>query len=409
MSALPVLSLVQARQLQLAAQDLLTPLPRRASPADLLAAVERMQLLQIDTIAVVARSPYLVLYSRIGAFAQEWLEQALAQASLIETWAHEACFAPVHSYPLHRAHQDSRRHWAQRMAQRQLEADGAAITALVTRIAEQGAVRSSDFSRTDAGGGGWWGWKPEKRWLEAAFADGRLMVARRENFQRVYDIPQRVLAGRPELLQVPRPEATALRQQLIEASLLALGIAPARWLADYFRLDSRVSDEELQPLLRSGQALAVQVQGLTGPCYVHQRHALALEQVQMGLLQARRTVPLSPFDPLVWDRQRAQELFGFEYRLECYTPAHKRQFGYFVLPLLDRDQLVGRMDAKAHRAAGVFEVKALYLQPGVRPSTALARRLLQAISASARWHGTAQVQLGDTHPVELGTLMRALL
>jgi hypothetical protein len=407
-NAAPVLSVQQARQLHLAAQGLNTPMPKHAQPLDLLAAIERMRLLQIDTISVVARSPYLVLYSRIGAYPQLWLEQALAQTELIETWAHEACFAPVGSYPQHCAHQDTRRHWSKTMAQRALDADGQAIEHLVARIAQHAALRSSDFTRTEPSAG-WWGWKPEKRWLEAAFVNGTLMVARREGFQRVYDVPQRVLASRPDLLCAARPTAAALRQQLIVESLIALGIASATWLADYFRLSGRVGAADLQPLLASGVITQVAVRGWAEPLFVHQQHAELLERVRAGTLRLHRTALLSPFDPVVWDRQRTRELFDFDYRLECYTPAVKRQYGYFVLPILDRDQLVGRLDAKAHRAQGVFEIKSLYLQPGTRPSVALAGRLAKAIAACAAWHETPRVQLTSIESAQLAPLLRAAL
>jgi uncharacterized protein YcaQ len=269
-------------------------------------------------------------------------------------------------------------------------------------------VRSADFAR-ESPGGGWWGWKPEKRWLEAAFAQGDLMVARRDKFHRVYDVPQRVLASRPDLLQAPQPDPQRLRRQLITESLIALGIAPARWLADYFRLNGRVGDSEMQAWVECGEVVPVAVAGHSAPWYVHRQHRELLEQVRSGDVRAQRTVLLSPFDPLVWDRQRALELFDFDYRLECYTPAPKRQFGYFVLPILDRDRLIGRLDAKAHRSAGVFEIKALYLQPGVRPSAALARRLIHAIKACAHWHDTPQIRVSQVAPADFAAVLREQL
>lgn len=399
------LELGPARLLQLAATGLLDAHPRRALRKHLLQAIERMRLLQIDTISVVARSPYLVLHSRIGDYPAQWLDEALARAELVETWAHEACFAPVQHHPWHRAHQQQRKHWSNAMAARAMATDGTDIAALVERIRHTGAARSADFERQSPSGG-WWSWKPEKRWLETAFVTGALMVARREGFQRVYDVPERVLAQHPHLLDDP-PDATTTRHWMIGESVRALGVATAAQIGDYFRLHPRVDDHALAPLCSAGILHPVQVAGWERIAYVHGEDLPLLQAARAGTLHARRTVLLSPFDPLVWDRQRALDLFDFDYRLECYTPAAKRQYGYFVLPLLDRDRLVGRLDAKAHRREGVFEVRALYLQPGVRPSAALAGRLHRAIARSAAWHGTPQVRYGTCEPAVFGVQLRA--
>jgi uncharacterized protein YcaQ len=190
-------------------------------------------------------------------------------------------------------------------------------------------------------------------------------------------------------------------------SVRALGVTPAAWIADYFRLKPRVSERELVALLASGELLSVAVEGWSTPGYVHRDDAALLDQALAGRLRATHTTLLSPFDPLVWDRARVLAMFDFEYTIECYTPAAKRRYGYFVLPILHRGQLIGRLDAKAHRDVGVFEIKALFLQPDVRPSPPLVRAVAKAIAQTAQWHGAERITLGATRPASLARLLRA--
>jgi uncharacterized protein YcaQ len=407
-----VLSLVQARALQLFAQGLLQPMRRRPRRDDVVATIGRMCLLQIDTIHVVARSPYLVLHSRLGDYPAAWLDEALAQGRLAECWAHEACFISAADVAWHRGgHEHRVNHWAHRHAARMHREQRADMDALLAAIRLSGPVRAADFVRKEsAAKPGWWEWKPEKRWLEAWFALGELMVTRREKFQRVYDLAENVLARLdPPFDAAVAPSAAELRRRFIVDSVRALGVTPAGWIADYFRLKPRVSDRELAPLLASGELLTVSVQGWTSPGYVHRDHAEVLEKALAGRLRATHTTLLSPFDPLVWDRARALAMFDFEYTIECYTPAPKRRYGYFVLPILHRGRLVGRLDAKAHRAVGQFEVKALFLEPGVRPEPPLVQAVAKAIADTARWHGTPEVRLGRTQPAALAKSLGAAL
>ena len=403
----PSLSPAQARHLQLAAQGLLLPPKRAATRLALRRCIERMQLLQIDTIHVVARSPYLVLFSRLGDYPMAWLEQALAGADVFETWAHEACFAPIEDLALHRSYnRHSRQHWGLQRGKESEASQRVHLDALLAHIAQTGPVKSSDFARKDGASGGWWGWKDEKRWLEALFANGELMVARRENFQRVYELAERVC---PALGTMPEPEPQDAQNQFIEKSIRALGVTQARWVHDYFRLKPRLKDKDLDALVEQGCLQRVNVQGWAPPGYVHRENAGLLKKALAGKLIATHTTLLSPFDPLVWDRERVAVMFGFDYRIECYTPQEKRQYGYFVLPLLQRGELIGRLDAKAHRSDGVFEVKSLYLQPGLQLDDEALLELAQAMARCAAWHGTPQVVLTDCAPATLrGRLRKAL-
>lgn len=395
----------QARALHLAAQGLLGKPRRRARKADVLATVERMQLLQIDTINVVARSPYLVLFSRLGDYRNEWLEQSLAGGELFEVWAHEACFAPTADFVLHRSALSERSHWSMKSAQRTLAAHRADMDRLLDHVRERGAVKASDFERTAGVASPWWGWKDEKRWLEACFALGELMIARRESFQRVYDLPERVIGRSLPDHASRRIDAAAARRDMILRSVKALGIAQARWVADYFRLRNRVQESELAALVDRGELIRVEVAGWDVPAWTHRDHADLLARAAAGLLRSTHTTLLSPFDPVVWDRARASAMFGFDYTLECYTPAPKRRYGYFTLPILCRGRLVGRLDAKAHRQLGEFEVKVIHLEADVKADERLTDDVAAAIHALADWHGTPRVRVARSEPRGFATML----
>ena len=408
------LSLPQARCLQLAAQGLLQPPSKAASRAALRACIGRMDLLQIDTIHVVARSPYLVLFSRLGAYPQTWLDEALAKGQVFETWAHEACFAPMEDLLAHRTfNREARQHWGLLSAQKSHANQRAELDQLLDHIRAKGPVKSSDFERPKGTASAWWGWKDEKRWLEALFASGALMVARREQFQRVYDLAERV-APQLRLAQgdigAAQPQTPAqVRQHFIEQSVAALGLTQARWIHDYYRSKPRLNDADLDALVAQGRLLRVAVEAWSAPAYVHTRHNALLKKALADKLQATHSALLSPFDPVVWDRERALTLFGFDYRLECYTPEAKRVHGYFVLPILCRGELIGRLDAKAHRATGVWEVKALHAQPGCVWSEGQIQDVAQAIARCADWHGTPAVKISSTRPANLAPALRRAL
>lgn len=401
------LTVRDVRRIHLHAQGLLKFPRKRAKKEDVLSAIERMRLLQIDTIHVVARSPYLVLYSRLGDYDPEWLGALLEEGQIFECWAHEACFAPRGSYPLHRRNQLGREgHWAMKHAQRMHREHRAGMDAVLQRLRETGPLRAADFTDGPRGQGGWWGWKAEKRWLEAWFALGELMIVRRDRFQRVYDLRERVLEKLwPGWDERELPDPAELRRAFVLESVGALGVAQARWIADYFRAGKKHKDAELDGLVKRGELLRLEVKGWSTPGYA----LPTLWETLPSRLSPTHTTLLSPFDPVVWDRARALELFHFDYRIECYTPEPKRKYGYYVLPILDRGALVGRLDAKAHRADGRFEVKALYLEPGVEVSTALVERVAGAIAACARWHQTPEVVLRKAAPAKLGAAMKSAL
>lgn len=388
-----ILTLNSARALHLAAQGMLQARRARATRADVLAAIRRMGMLQIDTISVVARSPYLVLWSRLGDYDPAWLEELLEEGKLFEYWAHEACFIPIEDYGLYRHRMIDPGSLGWKAGSSWMRGHREQVEHVLEHIRTHGPARSADFERKDGKGGGWWEWKPEKRSLEVLFTAGRLMIARRQNFHRVYDLAERVLPGWDDS-RMPPMDTT--RREFVLQAVKALGVAKAAWITDYHR--TRPPHVDPQQLVDEGLLLRVRVEDWKAPLFVHPDHAGLLEQAAAGALTPTLTSLLSPFDPIVWDRKRALELFGFDYRLECYTPAEKRRYGYFTLPILRRGALIGRIDAKAHRSRHVFELKSVAFEPGLRLSERLLRDLAQAILRCARWHGCPQVVVAQVVP-----------
>jgi uncharacterized protein len=361
-----------------------------AKKSDVLAAIRRMGALQIDTINVVARSPYFVLWSRLGSYDSLWLDQLLAEGELFEYWSHAACFLPIEDYRLYRSAMASghprHRAW--------LEQNPDVTAHVLNLVHERGEIKSADFKRTEGKSGGWWDWKPEKLALECLHMTGELMIARRDSFQRVYALPERVLRGR---VFEPVSAAEALRALAIK-SVRALGIARAEWVPDYFRLKKNGVTALLEECAESGELVRVEVAGWNRGGYVHPDNLELAEAAAKGRMRPRVTTLLSPFDPIVWDRARARQLFSFEYQIEVYTPSQKRRFGYFTLPILYKDALVGRVDVKAHRKEGRFEVRALHLENGTHISDGVMSAIAHTLQECADWHRTPEVQILHTDP-----------
>ena len=388
----------------LAAQGLGSPPRRSAIRDDVLDAIRRMGVLQIDSISVVARSPYLVLWSRIGAYDPIWLDELLAEGAIFEYWSHAACFVPIEDYGLYRRlmldKTDKTRVW--------MEAHPDALEHVMGHIREEGPVRSAEFARTDGKAGGWWEWKPEKRALEHLFAAGELMISHRENFHRVYDLRERVLANAlPNWEDALAPTELEVRRALALKTVRALGVAVARWVPDYFRTPKRGAASLLEELADEGSLLRAGIED--EPAFVHPENARLAEEVLSGRMQSSVTTLLSPFDPVVWDRDRASELFGFDYKIEVYTPAARRRYGYYSLPILHDGALIGRLDAKAHRKEGLFEVKAVHLEPGVAVTGSLVSSVAGAVRECAAWHETPEVLVHGMQTSEFAVSLRSAL
>jgi uncharacterized protein YcaQ len=396
MAAIPV---SHARRLLLAAQGLMAPQPKTPGTKDVLAAIRRMHALQIDTINVVARSPYLVLWSRLGDYEPRLLDKLLADHEIFEHWSHAACFLDMADYPLYRRMmlEPARRrktwyHWA--------ESHEPLMERVLAQIRESGPVRSSDFDRP-AGrrGAGWWDWKEEKAALEMLNTRGDVMITARHNFQRIYDLRENVLPDWDDSMAPPAEEA---QRELTLRAVRALGVARPAWVATNLQslfLGLQATGRRMAELGDEGLLTRVEVEGWAGPAYVHPDNLPILESRPRH--SQPRTTLLSPFDPLTWDRARALDVFGFDYRIESYTPAPKRKYGYFTLPILHGDALVGRLDPKAHRKLGVFEVKSVHLEPDVAVTAELVDGIRDALQRLAAWHKTPEVIVRWSNPASL--------
>ncbi len=395
------LSPKQARRMLLAAQGLWQRPRRKADRQAVLAAIRRMGALQIDTIQVVARSPYFVLWSRLGEYEPRWLDELHAQGALFEYWAHAACFLPAEDYPFYRRRMvDGREQAAWKL--RWLDVHRALADDVLRRIRDEGPLRSADFERPDgAPRGGWWSWKQEKIALEALFDLGELMVPRRDKFQRLYDLRERV---RPDWDDSQLPSREEAARQLILRSVKAMGVARPEWVRTYLPLPTPRAEATalMKKMVAAGELRSMDVAGWPGHVLVHPDNLPLLDQVSGRAGPRPPTTLLSPCDPVVWaPRDRTLEMFGFDYTIECYTPGPKRKYGYFSLPILHRDALVGRLDAKAHRKEGLFEVKALHLEDGLRPTDDLVTGLRDALARCAAWHRTPEVVVRWSDPPAL--------
>lgn len=394
------LNLHQARLINLEAQGLLTSPSSPATKTDVLNAIRRMGVLQIDTIHVVARSSYFVLFSRVGNYQPGWLDALQAEKSILEQWAHEASLIPVEDYPLHRQRtlEGLRRAYFHGWAVENWEK----VAAVLDAVKNNGAMRSADF-KTEKRPGGWWNWKFEKAALEYWFNEGKLLVIKRENFQRIYDLHERVL---PDWDDSNLPALNEVYRQFILKTVRALGVARPAWIADYFRVNKKTVASLLPELIRCGQLCEVAVEGWAEPALYLPEQETLLHAAMDGKLEATHTTLLSPFDPLVWDRARTRQLFNFDFSIQCYLPAEKRTYGYFPLPILHNGELIGRLDAKARRKEGVFEVKSIYFEKNVTPDRTIANALAEAVIACAAWHQTPQVVLSRCNPPEFEPLLR---
>jgi hypothetical protein len=400
---IPVITKQQVQLVQLAAQGLLTQPAQPATKADVMAAIRRMGLLQIDTIHVVARSPYFVLFSRLGDYNSRWLDELLAEKALFEQWAHAACYIPMEDFPLSRRlvldelRLSSFADWGEKNLE--------LINQVLETVRRNGAMRSADFESKKEHGG-WWNWKNEKTALEYWLWKGALMVARRDNFQRVYDMTERIL---PNWNDDHVPPLDEVYRRMIHKTVLALGVARPSWVADYYRLKKKVIPPLLEMMLESGDLRQINIEGWVEPALFVPENETLLLSAASGKLKADHTTLLSPFDPLTWDRERARQLYNFDFVIQCYTPASKRQYGYFPLPILHNGELVGRLDAKAHRKERIFEVKTLYLEDGVIPTHELTVALGQAIQRCADWHQTPRVTIGECHPQAFKSSLQTVL
>jgi uncharacterized protein YcaQ len=375
------LSLKAARRIALAAQGFGTPRPANVTRTHLARNIDRLGLHQIDSVNVLARAHYLPAFSRLGPYDRALLDAAAwgrkSQRRLFEYWAHEASLLPLALHPLLRWRMEEaargERGWKSLRAfahQRRPEAE-----AILARIRAEGPLGASDFDHGKSRSG-WWEWGETKQGLEYLFWAGRITTAtRRGSFERVYDLTERVIP--PAILELPTPAPAEAHKALVEIAARAMGVATLSDLRDYFRLDLDDNRRAVASLVEEGRLLPVAVEGWRQSAFLHPeaRHPRRISGQAL----------LVPFDPLIWERARTERLFGFRYRIEIYTPAHKREHGYYVLPFLMDGALVARADLKSDRQNGRLLVQKVSYEKAAPAETR--ERLAGELATMAGWLG----------------------
>jgi uncharacterized protein YcaQ len=375
------LSAAEARRVALAAQGFGAARDGRAVDGWALRRVlAHVGVLQLDSVNVLVRAHYLPLFSRLGPYPTALLDAASARPPrrLFEYWAHEASLVPVALQPHLRWRMERAAHEAWGGVRRIAREQPALVTRLLDEVRARGPVTAGELAderprRT----GPWWEWSDVKRALEWLFWSGRVTAARRRGFERLYDLPERVLP--PAVLATSTPPVKDAQRELVRVAARACGVAAERDLRDYFRLPAADSRARVTELVEAGELVPVAVEGWRIPAYLWHGARVPRRLAAQALI--------GPFDSLLWERSRVQRLFGMRYRLEIYVPAPRRVHGYYVLPFLLGDRLVARVDLKADRRAGVLRAPAVHLEPGAPAETRAA--LAEELGALAGWLGLA--------------------
>jgi uncharacterized protein len=385
------LSAAQARRIALAAQGFADPRPSgRIDARHIRRVLGRIGILQLDSVNVFCRSHYLPVFARLGPYPRHLLDSLAAHTDgpvrreLFEYWAHEASLVPVELQPMLRwrmARADTAT-WAgvRRLAREKPHL----LEDVLALIEGDGAIRSSDTGIAPIAPrpGHMWNWHDGKIALEYLFYAGKVTAARRVNFERWYDLPERVLP--PQILAAPTPSTEDAHRELIRVAARAHGVATVADLRDYFRMPNRESKAAVLQLVESGELLPVEVAGWGKPAYLWH------EARRPRSVRARAL--LSPFDNLVWFRERTERIFGMFYRIEIYTPAPERVYGYYVLPFLLGEDLVARVDLKSDRQAGVLRVQAAHLEPG-HDADQVVDELAQELALTVEWLGLDGIEV----------------
>jgi len=385
----PTLTCVQSRRLLLSAQALLGPPPA----GGLEGLIQQLGFVQLDSINVVERAHHLILGARTEGYRPAQFEALLASRRLFEHWTHDAAAIPLQWYPhwqlrfpRSRARMLAHAWWRERVGDQ-----GEAVLAhVLARIRAEGPLGSADFEH-ERGGGAWWAWKPQKAALELLWHTGELAVAERVHFHKRYDLAERVF---PEAHALAPPDPATHLEWACASALERLGVATARELAAFWNaVEPAQAEAWCAAAAAAGRIERVRVEtpegGPARPAFAGAGWRARLA----GLPEPEpRMVILCPFEPILRDRARALRLFGFDYRFEGFVPEAQRQFGYYVLPILEGDALVGRLDGKFHRERGVLAVKGLWWEPGIRPTKVRLRRLDRALEQLAGRIGAGAVE-----------------
>ena len=379
---------LEARRIALAAQGF-TQQSREANAGwpKLSKTIHAMHLLQIDSVNVLTRSHYLPLFSRLGAYDRATLDKhtlAKTNRKVFECWAHEASLVPLALHPLMR--------WRMKRARNGdayykgfdqfAKSDKAFLANTLRFIEKNGPTTASSIPGAGKGEGGWWGWSKGKLAVECLFDQGLVATSHRDGFERIYDVSERVIPA--EVLTLPTPDEEQGFERLMLMAAEALGIATEIDLRDYFRLPVADARKALHALVASKQLVQVEVQGWKKAAYVLPSTKRPRKVGGFALL--------SPFDPLVWNRDRASRLFDFHYRIEIYTPQHKRKFGYYVLPFLFGEDLAGRFCLKADRENEILRVNTSH-HDDKHSQSELAKAAAVELQRMAGWLGLKDVQI----------------
>jgi uncharacterized protein YcaQ len=373
------LSLAEARRVALHAQQFGSrPSAPRTVPA-LTAIVRRLGLLQMDSVNVLVRAHYLPLFSRRGPYSVELLNRAAYDArALFEYWGHEASLIPVEWQPLFRWRMqqamDGTGTWG--FLKRYATGHQDLVAAALAQIRERGPLAAGELETPGRSKGGWWGWSQGKEIMEWLFWSGQITTAQRRNFERLYDLTDRVLPA--EVVAAATPPKEEAQRALMKIAAAALGVATLRDLRDYFRLPTSDAAQRLKELVEEGALLEMNVEGWKQLAYVPRRVRVPRAVDSTALL--------SPFDSLIWERQRTERLFDFHYRIEIYTPAHKRLHGYYVLPLLWNERLAARVDLKSDRQRSRLQVRCGSVEQGIKVEQ-MVEPLAQQLQSMAQWLG----------------------
>jgi uncharacterized protein len=380
------LSASEARRLALAAQGLHKPRPASAVDGWAVRRVfGRVGLVQIDSVNVLIRAHYLPLFSRLGPYPTDLLDRAAHRAPrrLFEYWGHEASLLPVATWPLLQWRMERAAHdaWG---GMRRIQRDRPDLVERVLgEVRERGPIAASELAEErPRRSGPWWDWSDGKRALEWLFWSGRITSARRRGFERLYDLPERVLPR--QVIEAPTPSRADAQRELVRVAARALGVAAERDLRDYFRLPTADARKRVGELVDSGELQPIDVEGWgRTPAYLHAEAGIPRRAEGRALI--------GPFDSLLWERSRVERVFGFRYRLELYVPQAKRRDGYYVLPFLLGERLVARADLKADRRAGALRVPAVRLEPDAPGETM--RALREELETMATWLGLELAKL----------------
>jgi uncharacterized protein len=380
--AADTISLAAARRIALAAQGFADPRPKgRVDRRHFRRALDRMGLIQIDSVNVLVRSQELPLFARLGPHPRDMIGDATSSGEVFEYWVHEASHVDMAHYHLHRWQMAGDHKWARYWTL--TDRRPGYIDDVYRRIAHEGPVASGDLSERVGKKGTWWDWDDAKIALEHLFWNGQVSVTRRpRDFARIYDLTERVIPA--EVLARPAVSEGDARKQLLELAARHHGIGTFTDLTDYHRQKNQPCKALVAELVEEGTLVEVQVESWQQRAYLH-RDARIPRRIDACAL-------LSPFDPVVWNRGRSERLFGFHYRIEIYTPQPKRIYGYYVLPILWGDRVVGRLDMKADRQGGALLVQGSFTEPGV-PAGPLADDLAPELHAMAVWLGLDTVDV----------------